>query len=208
MHKGAAAACLAEIAMAIVTTGVQSVAGFPQLIFRDLSWSDIPRSGFRGAGVAARGTFIAVPALVVFGSLLTSADPMFARVLRNLFLIDDFSDFLVHIFVIAIGAAICAGFLRSLALSGPMPRMESGFVSLPAAETNFALLLINLLFASFVAVQFTYFFRETGMRPAEYARRGFFELVWVVALGGTAGIARDRQSPSGRSPVGGRSAVE
>lgn len=177
-----AAAGLAEIAAAVLTTGAQTVAGFPQLLVRDLSWSRVPRGSFRGAGVAVRGTLIATPALVIFGSLLVSADPQFGRVLGDIFSFD-LVDLAAHFLVTAVAAAMCAGFLRSLALSGPMPRVDAPrLFSMPAAETNFALALVNLLFAAFVAVQFQYFFRDAGLTASQYARRGFFELVWVVAL--------------------------
>jgi len=49
--------------------------------------------------------------------------------------------------------------------------------------------LLNLLFLSFVLVQFRYFFgagatvqATAGLTYAQYARSGFFELVWVAAL--------------------------
>jgi hypothetical protein len=177
------AAGLAEIGAALIVTAAQTVAGFPQLVGGDLSWSRMPRVGFRGAGVAARGTLIAAPALVIFGTLLASADPAFGRVLRELLLFDPEEAF-VHLLVTAVIAAICAGFLRSLTLSGPLPRRSESWLglSLPTAETNFALGLVNLLFALFVGVQFRYFFGAAPVELAQYARRGFFELVWVVAL--------------------------
>jgi Domain of unknown function (DUF4173) len=177
-----AASGLVGIVGALVTTGAQAVVGLPQLVFRDLAWSRFPTTGFRGAGVAARGTFIAAPALIVFGSLLTSADPAFARVIRNIFVFD-FGELIVHAMVTVAIAAICAGFLHSLALGDPMPHFgRPAFLRLPAAETNVALLLINLMFAAFVAVQFRYFFSSTTLGTVEHARRGFFELVWVVGL--------------------------
>lgn len=178
-----AAAGLVEIAFAALTTAVQSVAGLPQLLFRDLSWNRVPRPSVRGAGVAVRGTFIAAPALVVFGSLLTSADPKFGHLLRDLIAFD-VRELFAHIVITAIVAAVCAGFLRSVVLSGPMPSIasEERTLYLPSAETNFALGLVNLLFAAFVAVQFRYFFGVASSSVADYARRGFFELVWVVAL--------------------------
>jgi hypothetical protein len=56
-------------------------------------------------------------------------------------------------------------------------------------EVGTVLLVVDLLFAAFVAVQFRYLFGGselvrtlTGMSYAEYARRGFFELVTVAAL--------------------------
>jgi hypothetical protein len=177
-----AAAGLAEIAGGIIVTGAQMVIGLPQLIFRDLSWSRMPHVGGRSLGIAARGTLIAAPMLVIFGSLLASADPTFGRVLRDLLVFDP-GEAVQHLIVTAIATVLCAGFLRSLALSGPMPRPSAPpALSLPAAETNFALALLNILFALFVAVQFRYFFGAAPAELAQYARRGFFELVWVVAL--------------------------
>lgn len=64
-----------------------------------------------------------------------------------------------------------------------------GMLSLGIVEIGTALGLVNLLFVSFVAVQVRYFFggaewvvSSMGLTYAEYARRGFFELVWVAAL--------------------------
>ena len=62
-------------------------------------------------------------------------------------------------------------------------------ISLGIVEIGVVLGLLNVLFFSFVAVQLRYFFggarvvlTSTGLTYAEYARRGFFELVWVAAL--------------------------
>lgn len=177
------AAGLLEIAASIIVTGVQAVIGFPLLIARDLSWNRMPRVGTRGFGIALRGTLIAAPALVIFGSLLVSADPEFGKFLSDIVVFDP-TETVLHLFVTAVVAAICAGFLRSLALGGPMPRPETDtrFLTLPTAETNFAIGLVNVLFALFVAVQFRYFFGAVPEQVSQYARRGFFELVWVVAL--------------------------
>ncbi|HEV2802412.1 MAG TPA: DUF4173 domain-containing protein [Pyrinomonadaceae bacterium] len=61
--------------------------------------------------------------------------------------------------------------------------------SLGAVEVGVVLGLLNLLFASFVVVQFRYFFGGaervmsiTELTYSEYARRGFFELTWVAGL--------------------------
>lgn len=62
-------------------------------------------------------------------------------------------------------------------------------LSLSIVEIGVALGLLDLLFLAFVTVQIRYFFggaalvqQTTGLTYAEYARRGFFELVWVAAL--------------------------
>lgn len=62
-------------------------------------------------------------------------------------------------------------------------------LSLSIVEIGVVLGLLDLLFLCFVTVQIRYFFggsalvqATTGLTYAEYARRGFFELVWVSAL--------------------------
>lgn len=67
----------------------------------------------------------------------------------------------------------------------PAPRL----LSLGIVETSIVLGLLNLLFLAFVTVQIRYFFggaalvqASTGLTFAEYARRGFFELVTVATL--------------------------
>jgi hypothetical protein len=177
------AAGVTEVPLAVVVTAVQTAIGFPQLLAQDLSWKKVPSGGFRGARIAIRGTLIAAPALVLFGALLSSADEQFENMLRQLFIFDLEEAFL-HVVVTVIIAAICAGFLRSLVFSGPVPHLADRpeLLVLPAAETNFALGLLNALFALFVAVQFQHFFGSAPDALSAYARRGFFELVWVVAL--------------------------
>lgn len=63
------------------------------------------------------------------------------------------------------------------------------FFSLGITEIGIVLGLLNALFFSFVLVQMRYLFgggahvvSSAGLTYAEYARRGFFELVWVAAL--------------------------
>jgi len=63
------------------------------------------------------------------------------------------------------------------------------FLSLGLIEVSMVLGALNVLFLAFVMVQFRYFFggatmveATLGLTYAEYARRGFFELVGVTAL--------------------------
>lgn len=175
------AAGIGRIALAWFLTGIQAVAGFPLLLARDVDWTAVPRSGRGRLRVAVRGTLIAAPALLVFGALLMSADAQFERLVLDLFIFD-LAELFQHIFVIAVISAICAGFLRSFAYSDTLPELHGRPFTLSAAETTFALGLVNVLFALFVAVQFRYFFGAAPDALSAYARRGFFELVWVVAL--------------------------
>jgi hypothetical protein len=72
----------------------------------------------------------------------------------------------------------------------PKPKRPNGRVALLGpVELCIVLGLLDVLFLAFVIVQFRYLFGgaelvrvSTTLTYAEYARRGFFELVWVAAL--------------------------
>jgi hypothetical protein len=92
--------------------------------------------------------------------------------------------------LIGICAALTAGYLRWSLVARPdalpAPRAASATGIVPVAT---ALGLINLMFLLFVVVQLRYFFggaslieETTGLTYAEYARRGFFELVTASGL--------------------------
>lgn len=143
-----------------------------------------------------RGLLLALPVLLVFGNLLASADPLFAQQLNhwlNFFDLDKLGEYLWRSFWILILAYLLAGvYLHSLLKSAEelliglekpwLPRFL-GFI-----ETIVILSSLNLLFALFVITQFRYFFggqsniHIEGYTYAEYARRGFGELVAVAFL--------------------------
>lgn len=90
---------------------------------------------------------------------------------------------------------VSLGLDQSAKNSGETVGAENGQAHQAAAwkvgiiEMGVVLGLLNLLFLSFVLVQVKYFFggaalvqTSTGLTYAEYARRGFFELVTVAAL--------------------------
>ena len=143
----------------------------------------------RQAGGAAVGLAAAVPVAAVFGSLLMQADPVFDRLVVRSFNFEwersrrtPASCFL--------WAWLAAGILR--ALCRPDAAVDAAVAARHAragARSGVVLAAVDLLFLAFVAVQFRYLFggtelvREvTGLSYAEYARRGFFELVAVAAL--------------------------
>ncbi|MBK6421070.1 MAG: DUF4173 domain-containing protein [Gemmatimonadetes bacterium] len=139
----------------------------------------------------ARGALLAVPALLVFGGLLTSADPVFGDFLGRLvrFRVDVAMS---HVLGTALAAWIGAGFLRG-ALPGATRWVDAPLpVRLPTlgpVEVGMTVGLVDLLFASFVVFQLPYFFggaawvqQAAGVTLADYARRGFFELVALSAL--------------------------
>jgi hypothetical protein len=73
--------------------------------------------------------------------------------------------------------------------AGKTPEIRPSGDLLGVVEVGTVLGLLNGLFLAFVLVQFRYFFGGqarvmaiAGLTSAEYARSGFFELVWVTAL--------------------------
>lgn len=140
-----------------------------------------------------RGLALAVPVLLVFGTLLSSADARFEHLMRTVFDIDA-EETIGHMFFAAFVAWVSAGYLRgALVAYRPLgiSRPQSG-ASRPALgimEIGVPLGLLNALFLIFVFLQLPYLFggithvqQVAGLTMATYARRGFFELVAVAAL--------------------------
>ncbi len=163
---------------------------FP-LVSRDVTWSELPGGRLRQVRAVALGATLAFPLLVVFGGLFSSADAVFHDVVADVFAID-FGAVLGHIALFGIFAALTAGYLRGALLraapSHPLTEGDSK-LSLGIIPVGTALGLVNLLFLIFVVIQLRYLFggvdliaAATGLTYAEYARRGFFELVTASGL--------------------------
>ena len=164
---------------------------FP-LIGRDVTWSELPRGGRLGqARAVALGAALAFPLLVVFGGLFSSADAVFHDIASDLFAID-FDSVREHLGLFGIFTALTAGYLRGALLrAAPSRSVAEGDsrLSLGIIPVATALGLVDLLFLMFVVIQLRYLFggaeliaTATGLTYAEYARRGFFELVTASAL--------------------------
>ena len=175
---------------ALVMSAFLSASGVFQLIFSEIKWSELrPGVAMRRTLVVLRGFLIAFPLLLIFIALLTSADPAFASIMRDLFNID-FPELIGHMLFTLLIAVPVAGYLHALITPRALPDVERpSWFHLAAAETNIAIGLIDILFAAFVAVQLRYFFGGAALVEvaphltyADYARRGFFELVAVVAI--------------------------
>lgn len=181
-----------EYLVDLLVVWVNSIFGVFLLVFSDISWSAIPRGGWtRHVMAVARGLVIATPLLLVFGLLFAAADAVFEGIVKNTLKID--TDTLVlHAFVVSFISWLVAGWLRSALLAEPLSVNKSerpSFLYLGIVETSVVMGLIDLLFLAFVLVQIKYFFggaahvdATSGLTYAEYARRGFFELVTVAAL--------------------------
>lgn len=154
-----------------------------------------------------RGTAFAIPVLLVFLGLLVSADAVFAHTISKIFSLEinlGIARFLWQGTLILTFGWIAAGY-SAYALRSPNPETEEADgiptpilerilgkirdnLPLGTIESLTILALIDLLFGSFVIIQFTYLFGGNrfinldGISYAEYARRGFFELITVALL--------------------------
>jgi hypothetical protein len=169
---------------------IHSIAGLPFLLFKDLRVpSETGRRSRLPWGAIARGTAVALPALLIFGSLLTSADASFEFFVREVLRID-FNTIVGHLFLILFFTWTVGGFLRGRFLAQeiafPADLRPKG-LSLGILEVGIVLGSLDVLFSAFVIVQFPYFFGgqttilgTPSLTYAEYARRGFFELMTVA----------------------------
>jgi hypothetical protein len=161
--------------------------GVFQLAGVDISWSELSRGGrLEHARAAALGGAIAFPLLVVFGGLFASADTVFRDGVARLVNVD-FGSVMSHTFTVGVLAALAAGYFRGALVRRalPAPLLGTTRLSLGVVPVVTALLLVDLLFLAFVVIQVRYLFggaQVAGLTYAEYARRGFFELVTVSAL--------------------------
>jgi len=195
--------------VASLNTVIDAVIEAMNLIKIDLPWRQLVPPELRSKVPAlVRGFAFAIPLLLLFCGLFISADAAFASLL-NKGLRFNFSDLSVHT-AILLGFTWCtAGYLRPMFAAdrgadllatmqyqdskGEMQMDDNDSLKLKPVigrfELNVVLALLNLLFLSFVMVQFRYFFggsnvveTTAGLSYAEYARKGFFELATVSAL--------------------------
>jgi hypothetical protein len=181
---------VSDVAFAVLRVAVLSAAG-------PLGWgrgAADPATGAAGwagpARTVVRGTAMALPALLVLGALLMSADPVFAGVIHDTVRLD-LGPLLEHLVFAAVVAWLTAGYLRAFLVPDDrvIDRLRVPRPAFVAAEVSVALWILNLLFLAFMAVQLRYLFGgadlvevTAGLSYAEYARRGFFELVATAAL--------------------------
>ena len=141
-----------------------------------------------------RGIVIALPIIAIFASLLSSADVVFGQRLEDLinwFKIENLPELIFRfVYILVIGYALAGVVLHAATQSNDEKLANEDKPLIPPflgnVEATIILGSVVLLFAAFVVVQFQYFFGGTtninveGYTYAEYARRGFGELVTVA----------------------------
>ena len=134
-----------------------------------------------------RGLAITVPVVLVLGLLLASADAVFSSFFDGIGLLDPAS-LIGHLVLIGFGAYALMVLLRLANDQGSSaaPRLSH---SLGSIETGVLLASINLLFAAFAVAQLLTVLggadaalERAGLDPKQFARQGFFQLLWVAGL--------------------------
>jgi uncharacterized protein DUF4153 len=177
----------------VVAAGVYAVrdiiAGAPMLVARDAELHALPAVRGGASWTVLRAVLLTAPLVLVFAVLLSRADPVFASVFELPAI--DAERVLSHVILAGAFAWWSAGWIRG-ALLGVAHRSvlpERIPVRLGLVEVTTSLGAVIALFTIFVALQLRWLFggadivlATTGLTLAEYARRGFFELVTVAAL--------------------------
>ena len=133
----------------------------------------------------ARGLLIAAPIAVLVAGLLAAADPVFASFFNLNF---DFGQLLTDVAFVAAGSLVAAGLMR-LAAAEPLTRVDGPVWRLGSTEGLVVLSVLDAIFAAFAIAQAMAAtgaagdtLRTAGVTYADYARSGFFQLLWVAGI--------------------------
>ncbi|MER5929294.1 DUF4173 domain-containing protein [Streptomyces sp. NPDC002054] len=155
-------------------------------------------AGLRASGSGSRERWwpvvraagVGLVLLVLFGALFASADAAFADLLGGLTPDVSIEDGPLRILFFLLGGLVAVAAARAAAapLRWDRIRVAPGTPRSPV-EWALPLIVLNLLFAGFIAVQLAVLFGgydkvldSTGLSYAEYARQGFWQLLWATLL--------------------------
>jgi len=143
------------------------------------------RGRVSGVVPIARGILIALPIAAVLAALLASADPVFASFFN---LNIDVGRLILDVLFVCIGSAAAAGLLRLVA-SEPVDRVDGPTWRLGATESLVVLVILDAVFTAFAIAQVLAAtgaaadtLRNAGVTYSDYARSGFFQLLWVAGI--------------------------
>ena len=180
------------------TGGIVSRVGrtiaYPFILLGEMPWAKFqegPKAKRRAA--VLRGTVLAVPPLLLFGALFSSADAMFEKTVVNAFQIDANSVittvFLFIVFAFLGAALVYPHVVGDKIDAEAVEKPPKVGMTIGMTEVSVVLGSLLVMFALFVGIQFRYLFggadqvlSVAGLGYADYARKGFFELVWVAGL--------------------------
>lgn len=145
-------------------------------------------TSFHDAYVFLRAGMILLPLLLIFSYLFAAADAVFER--HTSYLLGWLAEDLIqHAIRFCFFAWMATGLVSVLNCSKPSTPGRAFPLKPGPVEVNIVLGGLTLLFGVFVMLQLPYLFggrnvieQTTGLTLAEYARRGFFELLAVAGL--------------------------
>lgn len=139
-----------------------------------------------------RGVLIAVPVLLVFLALFASADLVFREYVSRLFNFQINGELFWRIVMLLVVAVVSLGAFVLLGGRRQNDKQAESVWSKPSkfglVETGILFGSLNVLFLSFILVQLAYLFGGAQnvvggeFTYAEYARKGFFELIAVAGF--------------------------
>jgi len=132
------------------------------------------------------GIIWALPVLFLLGSLLVSADSRFEKFTLGLFALDISSIINTALYF----PMLCAFFYSTIVTSDtPLEDKKESLFQMDSVQLITILSLVNILFLSYIVVQFSYFFggdklvmQAADLSYSSYARRGFWELIFLAML--------------------------
>ena len=144
-----------------------------------------------------RGIILALPVLALFIALFAAADPVFHHYASQLFSFNISSTIVFHVLDAVFFSFSFLGMYMWLFMAGldeEVARQRRAAFKIGNTEAYIILGSVAVLFLLFILIQVTYLFGGvtnvvgTGLTYAQYARKGFFELVAVAAI--TLGLIR------------------
>ena len=185
-----------SLAMAACASAGSALLGSP-LVLASARRRERPARSRFSLRIALGGGAIAVPLLLVFGSLFAAADPLFARYASDL--AHSLDEIVEHLGTVAFVAWLTSGLLAGLLLARcpagvgmPPPRPALG------AAIGVAVALVVALFATFLAVQARALLggaewveSRVDLSYSEYARGGFFQLLACAGIALPLGLVAD-----------------
>lgn len=157
-----------------------------------------------------KGVLLTLPLLVVFGLLFSSADLVFQKYITNVFDFQLSPEVVARVFLIAVvtfgfAGAYAYAFRSKDTSESLLTLTKKPKITLGRIELSILLGSINALFLIFVVLQLAYLFggesiiHSQNFTYAEYARRGFFELIVVAVL--TLGLLRATEMSTTKTPL-------
>ncbi|MFF5807032.1 MULTISPECIES: DUF4173 domain-containing protein [unclassified Streptomyces] len=193
-------------AVSLASLALHGVRTWPGVLFSPFGFVDAAVTGVgwawtglrsRGGGFGrerwlpvAKAAAVAVGLLVVFGTLFASADAAFADLLGDLTPEVSVGDGPVRTLLFVLGAVLALAGARTAAAPLRWDRIQiTPGKARSRVEWALPLIVLNLLFAGFNAVQLAVLFggydkvlKSTGLSYAEYAQQGFWQLLWATLL--------------------------